>query len=157
MEDLQKFAERKSGYSISLNSGRIITLTNINQSYIYEDLLAGLPDAGSNREIIEQVLEDAKTLYSDPSSEPFLIEPDVREIELPTVVMKWKKTGHERIPYVACIAFFKSGPTMKNEEADASYCTIVWFQDELAMPIDAPILEKIKAFDWDAHAVDYCI
>lgn len=64
---------------------------------------------------------------------------------------------HERLPYVSCRGFFISEPTTKNEEADASHCTIVWFQDELAMPIDAAIIERIKAIDWDAHAVDFFI
>lgn len=156
MENHKEFTKRKGGYDISLNSGRIITLTNINQSYVYEGLLAGLPDAESNRELIEQFLRDAKTLFTDASSEPVLLEPVTYEIELPEV-LKGRKIVHERIPYVSCTAFFISEPTNKNKEADASHCTIVWFQDELAMPIDAAIMERIKAFDWEEHAVDYAL
>jgi len=156
MENYKEFTKRKGGYDISLNSGRIIRLTIINQSYVYEGLLAGLPDAESNRELIERVLGDAKAQFTDVSSEPVLLEPETYEIELPAA-LKGRNNVYERIPYVACRAFFISEPTKKNEEADASHCTIVWFQDELAMPIDPAIMEKIKAFDWDEHAVDFFI
>ena len=156
MENFQEFKARKGGYSITLGSGRTIFLTTINQSYIYEGLLAGLPDAKLNEEIIERVLEDAKKFYSDSSFSPYLLKPETHEIELPAA-LKGRKIGHERIPYIACTAFFISEPTNRNKEADASHCTIVWFQDELAMPIDAAIMERIKAFDWDAHAVDFFI
>jgi hypothetical protein len=66
---------------------------------------------------------------------------------------------YEVFPGVQCTASMSSGPRKCVHETpdntlDSSYLTLVWFQNEWAMPIAPEVLEKLKAFDWDVHAYD---
>jgi hypothetical protein len=44
---------------------------------------------------------------------------------------------------------FRSGPIGDGYDSTLS---IVWFQDQSALPIDPSIRSKVAAVDWDAHA-----
>jgi hypothetical protein len=52
------------------------------------------------------------------------------------------------------LATFESPTPARDQKADISSLTIVWFQEELALPIDPAIVEQIRAVDWRSHAKD---
>jgi hypothetical protein len=41
---------------------------------------------------------------------------------------------------------------MRGEHAIYARLSILWFQADWALPIEASIVEKIKRIDWDANA-----
>ena len=50
---------------------------------------------------------------------------------------------------------FESAPTAKNRKKHASTLTIVWLQDDYALPISPACMNAIKEIDWDSHAFDF--
>jgi hypothetical protein len=57
-------------------------------------------------------------------------------------------------PRVTCIGRFQSSSTRKNDPARYSELTIVWLQDEFALPIDPSVLEKI-GLNWHSLASNF--
>jgi hypothetical protein len=149
-----------SGYhshcQLKLHSGRTITLKSIEQKLTYGNMLEGIPHAEWNDYEIEEALKDAQQsfhwtphLLTPPRRNHFQltgepIHPLIRK-HTPDLIPEW-------LPWVRCIAGFESGPV--DPANDGSWLTLVWFQDEFAMPIDAGILDQILALDWDSLATD---
>lgn len=57
------------------------------------------------------------------------------------------------LPKLACLAEFTSNWTPVSG-ADGTSLTLVWFQNELALPIDPKVEEWIQALDWEGWARD---
>jgi hypothetical protein len=59
------------------------------------------------------------------------------------------------LPHITCFARYFSDKPAKNT---VDYCTssisMIWFQDDWAMPIAPLVLERLKTFDWDHLAYD---
>lgn len=141
---------------ITLNSGREIYLQDLTQGHTYAGLLVGVPDRQYNQELISYFRENARqemdTYYA------FVITPPVLEV----LDRDGKKhTGRggsqvERIPHIVCTALFRSkGIAREGDDDDitfASVLTVVWFQENFAMPIDEVVLERIKTIDWERLA-----
>jgi len=53
---------------------------------------------------------------------------------------------------VTCIGSFKSFGKLRDPQMDMSVLTVVWYQDEFALPILEPALRQILALDWDSKA-----
>ena len=57
---------------------------------------------------------------------------------------------------ITCIGNFESNKPVRGEnDRDCSMLTLVWFQEQYAMPIDPVVLKKIKAFDWEGEAENF--
>jgi hypothetical protein len=56
---------------------------------------------------------------------------------------------------ITCIGRFESTSPAKNLEMDGSLLTVIWLQDDFAMPISDAAMEAIKAIDWASHAFDF--
>lgn len=59
-----------------------------------------------------------------------------------------------QLPGVICEARFRSLEPAREESCDYSWLTIVWFQNDFAMPIESDIQDKIKVLDWESLAND---
>jgi hypothetical protein len=121
------------------------------QSYTYEGMLAGLPYKSLNDRIIAEALKLADENPLLESGKTVLIEPRITLIKGRTVPPREGEVPESspHLPEVTCIG-----------RLWVSYIealTVVWFQDRMAMPIDADVLERIKALDWRAVAkeIDY--
>jgi len=44
----------------------------------------------------------------------------------------------------------------RNDAEPMSSLTLIWFQDEFALPVDAKVLAHIQSLDWDALATECC-
>jgi hypothetical protein len=130
---------------IQLGSGREIHLSSLNQSWTYEGLLEGLPTREMNRRRIEGVVAEERA----KSHGVWVVPP----YETPIPYDGRYPFGEPaRLPYVQCIAEFRSpGGDLVTD----SRLTIVWFQEEFALPIDATILEQIRRIDWSELAEFY--
>ena len=111
-----------------------------------------------NEGIIKNSLRYAKSkLFFD--CEPLLIPPKETGIELDQDEIGGRRELYDKerkkLPDIVCLSGWDSYTHTKDGWGMASYLTIVWFQDELAMPIDDHIIEQIKNIDWENKAVDY--
>jgi hypothetical protein len=141
---------------VKLSSGRAILLEELRQRQTYADLIEGVPFALVNDRIVSRAVDAARDL-SLGGADPFLVAPDRRDFlrepgDMDDVVTLGQRP--EWLPMVRCIGVFKSPEPAMNHGMDASYLTIVWYQNEFAPPIDDPVVEKIKAIDWDRLAAD---
>lgn len=143
---------------VKLASDQRVSLKIINQSQTYAGLIEGVPFKDMNDSIVEEALKAAEWNCMN-GAKPFLLAPTRRNYlrepgdmdHMPTVI-----GPAEWIPLVRCIGVF-SNSSNKHPGTHESYLTIVWFQDEYAMPIDARILERIAFINWNAVAVDVAI
>jgi hypothetical protein len=139
--------------TIPLDSGRTVTLRDIDQQQTYWGLLGGYPAKKSNDRKIDFEL---KEITDNCSGTPYLIPPkrrpyfqtpgDYDGIDDPSRPAEW-------LPMVRCFATLEFS-TAKDHTKDASYLTVVWFQDEFALPIAPGVMLKIKAVDWESLATD---
>ena len=60
----------------------------------------------------------------------------------------------EWLPHVRCIGSFKDVVKARDPGKDLSVLTVVWYQDEYALPILEPALSQLLAMDWETLAVD---
>ena len=145
---------------LRLSSGRRVTLTSFRQARTYLGLIEGLPDTDSSTFFIRGALKTAEESFH-PRSKPVLLPPARRDYFRTPGDMAAAKRGAfagrniEWLPLVTCIAQFDSVMPARDPEMQGSTLSVVWFQDEWAMPIDQAALEAIKKLDWDNLATDF--
>jgi uncharacterized protein (TIGR02996 family) len=142
---------------LRLRSGREITLQRLDQVMTYAGLLEGTPNRESNDRHIEYAREEARRrrvavrphLIHPPRRDYFRTPGDMQRVRnySPHWVPEW-------LPVVQCIGCFQSSVTARNPEMHVSLLTVVWFQDEYALPIQEPALSQLLDLDWESLAVD---
>lgn len=159
---------------IQLNKKYTIRLSKWVQYYTYNGFLLGHATAEDNNYRIEKALKDAKEQLNTESL--YLIEP-VRTWTTPQFLgnialvedpyqralechsdKPVKRLGDtlERLPLITCCATFLSAPFIADcPEMDLSQLSVVWFQDQFAMPIDTTIIKHLQDLDWEAVAQPY--
>jgi hypothetical protein len=55
---------------------------------------------------------------------------------------------------VTCIASFNAALPVRDPDKHLSALTVVWYQNEFALPIEQTVLEQLRLLDWDSFAVD---
>jgi hypothetical protein len=144
--------------SIELNSGVSITLKSLTQRMTYAGLLAGIPTSQLNHKLIQGVLENSGRTSGMTGNKPFLVQPRRRDfLRQPGDMDSSRSDGRtaEWLPMITCIGEFHSSAPASNPDMDASSLTIVWFQDEYAVPIAEVVMDSIKCIDWNSHADDF--
>ena len=143
-----------SGYRFTLDSGRVLTMNSFVQYSTYSGMMEGLPTRKRNDAMVDYAPESetyvlhAPRLYGDLCSR---MPPDHFMSKIPF------ENQYEVLPGVTCVANMTSEPCDAPDWDDIdppakSSLTLVWFQNEWAMPIAPEVMEKLKTFDWDAHA-----
>jgi len=84
----------------------------------------------------------------------YLVPPPLIEVEINERLKNHYKDAI-RIPYITCYGQFESSIIKGDDANDASWLTIVWYQDDFVMSIDESVLEHIKTIDWDNVAEGY--
>jgi hypothetical protein len=143
-----------SGYKVTLDSGRVLTMTSLVQRPTYSGMTEGLPTRKYNDGKVnydhdsETYVLHAPRLYGNFSQ---MLPPDS------PLARKCAENPYEMLPGVTCIARMTSKlpePVVKIkkviEPPAASCLTLVWFQNFWAMPIAPEVMKKLKAMDWDA-------
>jgi len=155
---------------IKLNSVREIALARIEQWRSYAGVLAGMPNRAMNDRVIEGVRSRALQHCLEGAA-PYLVPPRLSPVERkPASAEYLRLTGmtaeqsaardqqmhYEQLPAVVCVAVFDSGELAKPGSEPMSSLTLIWFQDEFALPVDAGVLAHIQALDWETLAVEWC-
>jgi uncharacterized protein (TIGR02996 family) len=134
---------------ITLRSGRRVRLEELRQWNIYSGLLEGPPMQEWNQRTIERIIEEQRASHIGH----LLIQPEEKLIETDNPL--YNRVGTPAaIPSVACVGSFNSSPA-RDMTRHASGLTIIWFQDEFALPIDPAMREQLRAIDWEKHATDF--
>jgi uncharacterized protein (TIGR02996 family) len=141
---------------MTMRSGRTITLEALDQRKTYAGLLAGTPDRESNDHHIRSALMEAER-HCVQGARPHLIPPPRRDYrrepgDMQPLVDRSPHHIPEWIPAVQCIGSFEGTP--RDPNMHLSVLTVVWFQDEYALPIREPALSQILDLDWKSLAVD---
>jgi uncharacterized protein (TIGR02996 family) len=143
---------------LPLRSGRTITLEALDQVMTYAGLLEGTPDRESNDREIEFALREAYRHCVD-GVRPHLIPPPRRDHlrepgDMQRVIAHSPHRVPEWLPLVRCIGSFKDVVKVRHPDKALSVLTVVWFQDEYALPIREPALSQLRELDWESLAVD---
>ena len=149
--------------SLILDSSRSVVLKHLDQSQTYAGLLEGTPNKKANEWGIEADMKRASE-YPQTIGKPHLVEPVRRDYlrapgDMDTIRERTSKLppewgrNPEWLPLVRCIGCFQSN-AISGSPMDASFLTVVWYQDEFAMPVAQHILNAIKSLDWDSLATD---
>jgi hypothetical protein len=156
--------------NITLDSGRGIVLSRLEQWRAYEGVLAGIPNRAMNGRIMDDVRSSAQRHCLEGAA-PYLVPPRLKPVETrPASAEYLKRTGmtaeqvaardrqmhYEQLPAVVCVAVFNSDGLSKPDSEPYSSLTVIWFQDEFALPVDAQVLAHIQSLDWEALARDWC-
>lgn len=158
-----------TGPTITLNSGRVINMQNIDQCLAYSYVLEGLPYGPNYQRTVNLHLTWAMDRY--PNNRIVLLEPRLRPLGIAEAELQRLRTlsqtkesdgsCHVGIRYpepvsigsVCCRALFESKPINDNNYM-LSQLMLLWFQDGFAMPIDPLVVKQIQALDWDTVAED---
>jgi hypothetical protein len=144
---------------LKLLTGRTITLDSLDQHRTHAGLLEGTPNALMNNSNIEWALRQAERRCID-GAKPQLLAPQRRDYcrepgDMDELVARRPHHIPEWLPNVWCIGSFTSSVTSRNPDMHMSTLTVVWFQDEFAMPILEPALGQLLALDWESLATDF--
>lgn len=146
-------------------SGRKLTMKRLEQSLTYAGLIEGVPNKKTNDWRIEHDLRRAAR-DGQIVGEPYLIPPQRRDYlrepgdmdvlrEQKSHYPKELERDPEWLPLICCIGYFESIKAARDPKMDGSCLTIVWYQDDYALPINDKILQTLKQLDWDRLAFDY--
>lgn len=61
----------------------------------------------------------------------------------------------EWLPEVTCVGVLRCSFPARDPDKDGSMLTVVWFQDEYALPIDESVLSQLQTIDWEEVATDF--
>jgi hypothetical protein len=144
---------------ISLDCGREITLTSLKQEMTYAALLEGTPDSETNVRHLLGLVKRVRNPWrlQNPGPPPFLIAPERRDylrVQGDMASIRSEYRIPEWMPLITCIGTFESS-RISDKKMDASCLTIIWFQDNYAMPVSRAALAAIKSIDWAAHSFDF--
>lgn len=141
-----------ASYEIRLHNGRQIYLKELEQRLTYEGLLEGLPTRQMNARQLQA--QTTPTNCFRVAFTPHLIEPEQEPLEW-TRDRPYPFGDPAALPPVWCRGRFESFETARDPSQERSGLIIVWFQHEWALPVDAQVLERVKALNWNGIASDY--
>ena len=129
--------------SITLKSGIIISLVRLNQYRTYEGLIEGIPTKEMNDRLIDAALEAAKEPNRRNAK---LLPPIYRKIELSR---PYPFGDPVSLPRVTCIGRWQSPFGQRGAFDGWGEMTLVWYQDDFALPIDPTIITAISELNWE--------
>jgi hypothetical protein len=143
--------------SISVVCGRKIRLKSLKQEMTYAEVLMGVPNSRVNDRNLQGAVDRVQNPWGRPGHAPFLIAPERRDYLRVLGDMAALRRDHwipEWMPVITCVGEFESS-RISDKKMDASALTIIWLQDDYAMPISIAALDSIKCIDWASHAFDF--
>ena len=111
--------------------------------------MEGLPTVEMNRRIIEAGLAEAQQLRGD---KPFLVKPTETPIDHPR---SYPFGTPARIPSIRCIGRWRGQFESRGDLDGWAELTVLWFQEQFAIPIAENIVSQIQALDWNRHSIFY--
>ncbi len=144
-------------YRVTHNSERVLWLEELWQYRTHRGLMMGQPTREMNQDEVIRTVQTAQDRYGtvariQPVERVLDVSPD--DVELLELLQHVPKLHPVEIPWTTCIGLFRSYPPARDPKKDHSYLTIVWYQDQFALPIAPMELSQIQALDWTTLAAD---
>ena len=127
-----------SNHKLRLTDGFAVQIDQLDQTLVYAGLLEGVPTVENNEAIIDAM---RKAACERDSAEPLLVQPEMRMIELRRPYPFGEPAS---IPPVGCVARLRS----RIDGETVGLLTVIWFQDEYALPIAPAVIEQIGK-EWE--------
>jgi len=121
-----------------------VRIIRLDQRLVYAGVIEGVPNRRINQGLVADELRRAAALC--PGARCHLIPPS-EKTPYPT------KPNAVFLPSVVCNAVLERIGRTPNDHSCWETLVVVWFQDEFALPIAAPVLDQLQALDWRALAV----
>lgn len=135
---------------ITLHSGREIELHQLKQSRTYAGVLEGVPTKQFNKRLLNEL---RKASERNARLTPVVL---LTPKETPIGVGGPHPDGKPyRLPFVTCVARFRSEPFADLEPLGFSELIVIWVQDDFAMPIEPAALRQIMEIEWEGVAKDF--
>jgi hypothetical protein len=142
---------------LTLHSGRSVILEALHQWMTYAGWLEGVPSAWINDRKVASAVQEAEK-HGVRGARHHLLPPPRRDYcRRPgdmAAAMSLRGEAPEWLPVVTCVGVFKDVFSARDKAKDQSYLAVVWYQDEFALPIAGPVLDQLRALDWEALATD---
>lgn len=142
---------------LDLLSGRTVALESLRQWRTYSGMLEGMPTKRFNDRFIESAVHKAQADCVH-GAQPLLLPPRRRAYLRKPGDMESARTFLRRepewLPVVTCIAVFSGVFPATERGKDLSFLTVVWYQDQFALPISPEIVEQLRSLDWDQCSTD---
>lgn len=135
---------------ITLRSGREIELHELKQSRTYAGVLEGVPTKQFNK----RLLNDLRKAYEKNARSTPVVLLTPRETQIDVGGPHPDGKPH-KLPFVTCVARFRSEPFADLEPLGFSELIVIWLQNEFAMPIEPAALDQIVSIEWDKVARDF--
>ncbi|MEZ4446014.1 MAG: hypothetical protein R3B72_43460 [Polyangiaceae bacterium] len=136
--------------AIELASGWTVHMHELCQWMTYSGLFDEPPTSELNDSIIRDARNRARSRGWNVGT-PHLIEPArKRQVEPPG----FDPPGFEWLPAVTCICGLEAPRSTRDDDLDLSVLTLIWFQDEYALPIQEDVATAIHLLDWDRLATN---
>ena len=145
---------KNSGANFStfrLDCGVTVQLDELVQWRTYSGWLAGYPTKEINQKKIERAKTTAAAKLSIHSF-VCLLTPQITQVVIGSPPGGVKK--YPKLPNITCGAVLVSDAA-RDAKKDFSALTLLWFQDEWALPINPVIMKQVVNLDWLELATDY--
>jgi hypothetical protein len=119
------------------------SLSSLHERWTYIGLLDGSPTPDLNRRIVNRERER----YRAAEHQPLLIEP----FQTPDSCYSRERA---LLPQVFCVGDFQADCYVSDDLSWRSELTLLWWQDDWALPIDTSVLAKVRQFAWRDFAYD---
>jgi hypothetical protein len=136
--------------TITLSSGRKLTLHGLSQELTNEGILEGVPTTQMNKRHVDGLI--AEQIAKRPNGSVYLVNPTETPLEM-TPGQRYPFGSPALLPNVTCRGRFRS-ESIGDEIGCYSELTVIWFQADFALPIEPTVLEEIVCLDWGAVASD---
>jgi hypothetical protein len=129
-------------FTIALNDGRVVRVTDFSVRSHYGTILEGSPIPKVNE--MTRAYQEA---LAKKNGEPVLI------VEPALIPMAHDPRGLSRYPRNGCIASLRSAPI--DPEQSWSDLTLLWWEERLDRPFPELLASALEGVTWDATAKDY--
>lgn len=135
---------------VEFANGVIASLRSLHQSRTYEGLLDGAPTVEMNERLVASVRERYRG--SDRGHDGLVLEPPQKLLDDGTMNLP---SSRSLLPRVLCSAWVSRWPGPNDECGDESHLTVVWWQEDWALPIDEQVLAQVRKVPWAGVAYEW--
>ncbi|MCP2334805.1 hypothetical protein [Actinomadura rupiterrae] len=139
---------------ITLASGRLIALDDLRISTTYGGLLEGYPNPGMNDRLLAHLAKRRESPYQ--TSPVHLIDPPRRRRD-ESSTRRMPFGPFEELPALYCRGSFTSDRIDETLEKvlHRSWLEVVWFQDDLTVPVADFVTAAVADLPWNTLAEDH--
>ena len=135
-----------------LNVGGVeVTITQMTQSLTYVSLIESVPSLEDNLEIIEKASRRLPNFSG--IQENFVVKPQM--VPVPAHILMPYDRAKETLPKIICMAKVNHPKVFRDWDQYYSELGILWFPDDLAMPIAEDVLKKMEEIPFKEICGEY--